>query len=87
MKYEINSLLVSPQGLIDAPRPSLQREQTCWLEMWAEKEKGSPLLIDQGLEAEARWLLCCQYPQRNENLIFQIKSEQGQTESRREAVQ
>lgn len=52
--------------------------------MWTEKEKSSPLLINQGLEAGAPWLLGFQDPQSTENLIFQIKSEQGQAEGRRE---
>lgn len=52
--------------------------------MRTEEEKSSSLLSDQGLEAAAPWLLGFQDPQRTENLIFQIKSEQGQAEGRRE---
>lgn len=52
--------------------------------MRTEEEKSSSLLSDQGLEAADPWLLGFQDPQRTENLIFQIKSEQGQAEGRRE---
>ena len=45
-------------------------EQTCCLVMWTEKEKSSPLLIDQGLEAGAPWLLGFQDPQRTEKSHF-----------------